>query len=185
MSQVMQMTRHVTSWLGWTPASSCDGLPAAEEEDPIQESSGFVTVLILYLGMAGFFAALNLFPRDKRERRQVQRLERQGRESSYSSLPLTWLVNLTSLICEVAAPRRPSVFLQQQRLRMRLLRQKEQELVMAAEWQELPTWQDVLDDEGEEKEEAEEEQVEQPVAAICLMPKRQKSTYFDLPSESE
>jgi len=183
MSQVMQMTRHVTSWLGWTPASPCDGLPAEEEEEPLQESSGFITVLILYLGMAGLFAALNLCTSSAKrelaalEPRQVQvRLGRHGRSTTGSSLRPSWLVNLTTLIREVAAPRRPHILLQQQqqqqRLRMRLLRQKEQELEMESEWQEHPTWQDVFDE-------------EEPVATTCFMPNRQKSTYFDLPSDSE
>ncbi|XP_016967348.3 uncharacterized protein LOC108035992 [Drosophila biarmipes] len=184
MSRVMEMTRHVTSWLGWTPAAPCDGLPAEEEEEgPLQESSGFVTVLILYLGMAGLFAALNLCTGSAKqelaalERRQVQRLGRHGLSATRPALPPSWLVNLASLIRDVAAPRRPPILLQQQqqqRLRMRLLRQKEQELEMAmeSEWQEQPTWQDVFDE-------------EEPLAPGSAMPNHQKSTYFDLPSDSE
>ncbi|XP_016984395.1 uncharacterized protein LOC108048339 [Drosophila rhopaloa] len=183
MSQLVQMTRHVTSWLGWTPTAPCDCPPA--EEDAFQESSGFVTVMVLYLGMAGLFAALNLCTtssgdlaraRAKRElaaleRRQAQRMGRHDRRTG-TCLP-DWLVKLPSLIREVVAPRRPAIM--QQRLRMRQRRQKERELEMERKRleQETLTWQDVIE-EGMEV-----------VAPSSLVPQRQKSFYFDLPSESE
>ncbi|EDX01950.1 uncharacterized protein LOC6525002 [Drosophila yakuba] len=181
MPQLMQMTRHVTSWLGWTPTPPCD---VEEEEEPLQESSGIVTVLILYLGMAGLFAALNLCTstnddqvraRAKRElvameRRQLQRLELRGRTTGLT-LPPSWPATMPSLIRDVAAPRRPAVLLQEQRLRMRLLQQKEQEL------QDSQPWHDAVDID-------EEEHVQQQ-ASSCLVPRRQKSTFFDLPSDPE
>ncbi|XP_033168788.1 uncharacterized protein LOC117149050 [Drosophila mauritiana] len=182
MSQLMEMTRHVTSWLGWTPTPICD---VEAEEEPMQESSGIMTVLVLYLGMAGIFAVLSLCTttsddqvraRAKRElvameRRQLQRLERQGRTTGLT-LPPNWPTAMPSLIREVAAPRRPVVQLQEQeRLQMRLLQltdQKEQELP------DSQAWHDAVDVEEEEQQ-----------ATSCLAPKSQNSTFFDLPLDSE
>lgn len=180
MSQLMEMTRHVTSWLGWTPTPTCD---VAEEEEPLQESSGIVTVLVLYLGMAGIFAALSLCTttsddqvraRAKRElmameRRQLQRLERQGRATGLTLLP-NWTTAMPSLIREVAAPRPSVIQLEEQRLRMRLLQltdQKEQEE------HDSQDWHDAVDAPEEEQ------------ATSCLAPKSQNSTFFDLPLDSE
>ncbi|EDV46027.1 uncharacterized protein LOC6551312 [Drosophila erecta] len=180
MPQLLQMTRHVTSWLGWTPTPPSE---VEEEEEPPQESSGIVTVLVLYLGMAALFAALNLCTtttddqvraraRPKRqlvamERQQLQRLQRRGRTTD-----LTTPTALPSLTRDVAAPRQPAVLLQKQRLRMRLLQQKEPELL------DSQAWHDAVDVDEEEEE----------LAQGCssrLAPKSQKSTFFDLPSDSE
>ncbi|XP_043660254.1 uncharacterized protein LOC122624657 [Drosophila teissieri] len=183
MLQLMQMTRHVTSWLGWTPTPPCD---VEEEEEPLQESSGIVTVLVLYLGMAGLFAALNLCTtttddqvrsRAKRElvameRRQLQRLEQRSRTPGLT-LPPSWPAAMPSLVRNGAAPRRPVVLLQEQRLRMHLLQQKEQEL------QDSQTWHDAVDVDVDEEEHVQEQ------ASSCLVPKSQKSTFFDLPSDCE
>ncbi|KAI8034485.1 uncharacterized protein LOC128264478 isoform X2 [Drosophila gunungcola] len=184
MSQLVQMTRHVTTWLGWTPATPCDCQTSEEDALQFQESSGFATVLVLYLGMAGLFAGLDLCTtpnpgqaraRDKRElaaleRRQAQRLGGQRDRSTAGSWLPCWLVNLPSLIRQVAAPRPPNIQRQQKKQTL--------ELELQGKWlglkEEPPTWHDAI-----------EEEELGLVAPSTLMPQRQVSTFFDLPSESE
>ncbi|XP_017052208.1 uncharacterized protein LOC108095569 [Drosophila ficusphila] len=185
MSQLVQMTHHMTSWLGLTPASPCDNLATQDADgEVLQESSGFVTVLVLYFVITAFFAAHNLWTssagdlektRVKRglvamERRQVQR----HRVRSAGSLRLPcWLVKLPSLIRGVISPNRPLILNQ----RMRLRRKKEQELksekrLPALEEQDPSTpWQDAID--------------EEMAMSNSLVPQPQRSTFFDIPSESE
>ncbi|XP_017133433.1 uncharacterized protein LOC108150003 isoform X2 [Drosophila elegans] len=185
MSQLVQMTRHVTTWLGWTPpATPCDCQTSEEDAFQLQESSGFATVLLLYLGMAGLFAVLDLCTtpnpdqaraREKRElaaleRRQAQRLGgRRDRSTMGSWLPC-WLVNLPSLIHQVAAPRPPNILSQQKKQTLELERQRK----WLALKEEPLTWHDAI-----------EEEELGVVATSTLMPQRQVSTFFDLASESE
>lgn len=165
MLQLVQMARHVTTWLGWTPGpgkaggAGCECFPADDES--AQESSGLATVLMLYVGMAALFLVVNHCTshgpdqaRAKRElvaleRRQVQATQRSAtmRRSAPAARPMPhtpeWLGTLPDLIRQVAAPRRPTT-LYRQRLRMRLRQQKEHELELRREQEYLR--QELLDE---------------------------------------
>ncbi|EDV34406.1 uncharacterized protein Dana_GF20983 [Drosophila ananassae] len=84
MLQLVQMARHVTTWLGWTPGpgktggAGCECFPADDES--AQESSGLATVLMLYVGMAALFLVVNHCtshgPDQARAKRELAALER-------------------------------------------------------------------------------------------------------------
>ncbi|XP_017074295.1 uncharacterized protein LOC108109980 [Drosophila eugracilis] len=188
MFELMEMTRHMNTWLGLSSATPCDGLPLVDDEEPLQETSGIVTILVIYLGMAGLLAVLNFCTtnnstgddmaraRAKRElvameRYQLQRLERQGRFIG-SSLAPSRMINLPLLNSEVTTPRGPTTNFQHE---SEFLEQQTKE--PETELQQPTAWQDPIDEE-------EEEDQDKTVAPSCSVPHCKNSTFFDIPLES-
>lgn len=163
MAQLTQMTRFVSSWLGWTPASAStfDCCLSAKEEPLLQESSGFVTVMALYLAMTLVLVAVSFCSSGKASSSLRDKRELAPPRPWRSTAPG---MALAKLIRQLGRPKRSRH--ERQRLRIRLRRHLEQELKLVRELQEqgqklgLLDWQDA------------EEAVEEP-------------TYFDLPSEAE
>ncbi|XP_017088233.2 uncharacterized protein [Drosophila bipectinata] len=208
MLQLVQMTRHAATWLGWTPGpvkaggAGCECLPA--DDELVQESSGLATVLMLYVAIAVLFLVVNHCTGRAKpelaalERRQFQTARRSSsvrRSGSPSGIAPAagrmphapeWLATLPDLIRQVAAPRRPTT-LYRQRLRQQdepeLELHRDQDYLRQEQLQEKE--QDQLNADWQDAVDEDPPSSGQAPAQLVSLPQRQNSIYFDLPSEAE
>ncbi|XP_017036471.1 uncharacterized protein [Drosophila kikkawai] len=149
MAQLSQMTRYVTSVLGWLPAatasSDCSPPSSAknQEEDALQESSGFVTVMAIYLAITIVLVAVSFitakdqatkYPNRLKTKRKITRPQEQQQQQRPWRFSTTGMA-MTKLIRQLGSPKR-SRHQMRLRLRMRLRRHLEQELKLMRELQE-------------------------------------------------
>ncbi|XP_020805845.1 uncharacterized protein LOC110182182 [Drosophila serrata] len=162
MAQLSQMTRYITNWLGWMPAATtnldgCLSSSKNKDEDASfpQESSGFLTVMAIYLAMTIVLAAVNFYTANGKDKaikepkrfKNKRKLTSQQQEYQHQhqhqhpqqqqQLQRPWRYSSTGmalirLIRQLGSPKCSRHQLRL-RLRMRLRRHLEQELKLVRE----------------------------------------------------